>query len=57
LFDAPTIGAHLDHLAAGQAADGGWTFNWFVWSVPAEMEWRGHVTVEALRILQLNGRL
>jgi len=57
LFDSQTIGAHLDHLAGGQAADGGWTFNWFVWSMPAEIEWRGYVTVDALRVLKLNERL
>jgi hypothetical protein len=57
LFDAPTIDAHLEHLAAGQADDGGWTFNWFVWSSAAQAEWRGCATVEALRVLKLNGRL
>jgi hypothetical protein len=57
LFDDATIGAHLDHLAAGQRGDGGWTFNWQAWSPAAERDWRGFLTVEALRILRANGRL
>lgn len=56
LFDEETIAAHLDHLAGGQREDGGWTFNWPVWSPLAELEWRGSVTVDALRVLRANGR-
>jgi hypothetical protein len=57
LFDEPTIKAHLDRLAAGQADDGGWTFNWPAWSPVAASEWRGSRTVDALRTLRANGRL
>ena len=57
LFDEATIKAHLDHLAAGQLEDGGWTFNWLAWSPAAELEWRGSLTVDALRLLRANGRL
>jgi hypothetical protein len=57
LFDDTTITAHLDHLAASQRADGGWTFNWFQWSPAAAADWRGVVTVEALSLLRENGRL
>ena len=57
LFDEATIEAHLDHLAASQAADGGWTFNWPAWSQVAASEWRGSRTVTALRILRANGRV
>jgi hypothetical protein len=57
LFDAATIEAHLDHLAASQAEDGGWTFNWLAWSPVAASEWRGSRTVDALRVLRANGRL
>ena len=57
LFDEATIEAHLDHLAGGQAEDGGWTFNWLAWSPVAATEWRGSLTVDALRILRANGRL
>jgi hypothetical protein len=57
LFDEATIKAHLDHLATAQREDGGWTFNWQAWSPAAERDWRGSVTVDALRILRANGRL
>jgi hypothetical protein len=57
LFDAATIEAHLDHLAAAQRHDGGWTFTWPAWSPVAEAEWRGSVTVDALVTLRANGRL
>jgi hypothetical protein len=56
LFDKPVIEAHLDHLAHGQDHDGGWTFNWPAWSPAAEREWRGFLTVDALRVLRANGR-
>jgi hypothetical protein len=56
LFDQPTIDAHLDHLARTQQADGGWTFNWPSWSPAAEADWRGFLTVDALRILRANDR-
>jgi hypothetical protein len=57
LFDDATIDAHLERLARGQEADGGWTFNWFAWSPVAASEWRGSRTVDALRTLRDNGRL
>jgi len=56
LFDAQTIAAHLEHLAGAQQADGGWTFNWLAWSPVAAAEWRGVMTVEALRLLRRNQR-
>jgi hypothetical protein len=56
LFDEPTINAHLDHLAGAQHDDGGWTFNWPSWSPAAEADWRGFLTVDALRILRAHGR-
>ena len=56
LFDVRTIEAHLDHLAAAQRDDGGWTFNWPAWSPAAESDWRGFLTVDALRVLRANGR-
>jgi hypothetical protein len=55
LFDEATIKAHLDHLAQAQLDDGGWTFNWMAWSPAAEREWRGFLTVNALRTLRANG--
>ena len=57
LFDEATIKAHLDHLAHAQLDDGGWTFNWLAWSPAAERDWRGYLTVDALRLLRANGRL
>jgi len=57
LFDDKTIDGHLDHLAAGQQQDGGWTFNWFQWSPAAATDWRGFMTVEALSALRTNGRM
>jgi hypothetical protein len=56
LFDDATIAAHLDHLANAQRDDGGWTFNWPAWSPAAEADWRGFLTVDALRILRANGQ-
>jgi len=57
LFDDTTIEGHLDHLAAGQREDGGWMFNWPSWSPVAAADWRGFLTVDALRLLRANGRL
>jgi hypothetical protein len=57
LFDGATIEAHLDRLADAQREDGGWTFNWLAWSPAAEADWRGALTVDALRVLRANGRL
>jgi hypothetical protein len=57
LFDDATIKTHLDHLAQAQRDDGGWTFNWLAWSPAAERDWRGFLTVDALRALRANGYL
>jgi hypothetical protein len=57
LFDPDLVGAHLDHLAAAQRDDGGWMFDWPSWSPAAEADWRGFMTVDALRVLRANGRL
>jgi hypothetical protein len=57
LFDDATVNAHLGHLAQGQLEDGGWTFNWPAWSPAAERDWRGFLTVDALRLLRANNRL
>ena len=56
LFSEAVIEAHLDHLAGAQGDDGGWTFNWPSWSPAAEADWRGFLTVDALRVLRANGR-
>jgi hypothetical protein len=56
LFEPKVIEAGLDHLAAAQLDDGSWTVNWMAWSPAAALEWRGHATVEALRLLRAHGR-
>jgi len=56
LFDDVTIEAHLNHLAGAQLDDGGWMFNWPAWSPAAKADWRGFLTVDALRVLRANGR-
>lgn len=56
LFDQAVVDAHLDHLIADQRDDGGWMFTFQVWSPVTEQAWRGHLTVEALRVLRANGR-
>jgi hypothetical protein len=57
LFADDAIDAHLDALVAAQRADGGWTFNWPVWTPVVEPEWRGAITVEMLLRLRAYGRL
>jgi hypothetical protein len=57
LFDDATIAAHLDHLAAAQRDDGGWTVNFPAWSPASGADWRGVATVDALHTLQEHGRL
>ena len=57
IFDQQTIDAHLDALEARQQEDGGWRFNWLAWAPAAEAEWRGYVTLGALKVLRANGRL
>lgn len=55
LFDEAAVKAALDHLAQAQLGDGGWTFSWPAWSPAAERDWRGFLTVDALRLLRANG--
>jgi hypothetical protein len=57
LFTAEELETDLDALAAGQDPDGGWRFPWPAWSEGATQEWRGVVTLHALRVLRANGRL
>jgi len=57
LFDQQDIERNLDALAADQKADGGWMFGWDQWNPAATLEWRGVVTILALRILRANGRI
>lgn len=57
LFDDATVRHRLDELQAGQQADGGWMFAWPALNDTVLWEWRGAVTVLALRTLRAYGRL
>jgi hypothetical protein len=57
LFTEAQITAHLDHLTQNQQPDGGWPIRWDPPSAAALLEWRGIVTLGALRTLHANGRL
>jgi hypothetical protein len=57
LFTDAQIGAHLDRLQKNQQADGGWPITWEPPSPAAAAEWRGIVTLGALRTLTSYGRL
>lgn len=54
MFDPADVDRHLEALAAGQQSDGGWTFGWDQWNPAATLEWRGVVTLLALRVLGAN---
>ena len=56
LFADNVIEAHLDHLAAAQAEDGGWPINWPSWTPAAGLEWRGWMTIDALMTLRAYNR-
>lgn len=56
LFSDSVIDAHLDALAGRQQPDGGWTISWPPLSPLVELEWRGFVTVDALKVLRAYGR-
>jgi hypothetical protein len=57
LFSTAQIEAHLDDLAAQQAADGGWPIQWTPPGEAAVWEWRARKTVQALSVLQAYGRI
>lgn len=46
----------LDHLAAGQEADGGWPVTWRQWAPGTALEGRPLVTLRALQTLRAHGR-
>ncbi|HJZ45954.1 MAG TPA: hypothetical protein VKE41_02270, partial [Roseiflexaceae bacterium] len=57
LFSDDVIAAHLDALAARQQPDGGWPITWPPVSPADELEYRGIVTLGALRTLRAYGQL
>ena len=54
LFTTEVIAADLERLAGLQQRDGGWPVDFASYSPAAALEWRGHMTVRALSILQRN---
>ena len=57
LFDGARIDAHLDRLAAAQLPDGGWPVTWEPPSEASRLDWRGIVTLQAVRTLRSYGRI
>jgi hypothetical protein len=57
LFSEEVLSAHLDRLQRDQQPDGGWPITWEPPSEAARLEWRGVVTLDALRTLVSYGRL
>ncbi|MEV5498801.1 hypothetical protein AB0M50_25710 [Nonomuraea fuscirosea] len=57
LFEPDVIAADLVRLAGEQQDDGGWTVDYARFSPAGSLEWRGAVTVGAVRILRENGLL
>lgn len=57
LFEDEVIEAHLDLLEREQQADGGWPIRWEPPGEAALLEWRGVVTLQALRTLASYGRI
>jgi hypothetical protein len=55
LFDDATIQTHLDALAQKQQQDGGWPISWPAVTPACELEYRGIVTVNALKTLRAYG--
>ena len=56
-IDADAVAGDLDRLAGLQQSDGGWIVDFTSYSPAAALEWRGYATVNALTLLQRNGRL
>lgn len=52
IFSDETIDLHLHALAARQQPDGGWPINWQALGPGAELEWRGWMTLQAVRTLK-----
>jgi hypothetical protein len=57
LFTDTQIDGHLDRLLKSQRDDGGWPVTWEPPSQAATLEWRGVVTLQALRTLTAYGRI
>jgi hypothetical protein len=57
LFTDGQLNGHLDRLLKSQLDDGGWPVSWEPPSQAALLEWRGIVTLQALRTLTSYGRI
>ena len=56
LFAPEAIERDLDGLSGEQQPDGGWPYDAATFSPASAIEWRGHVTVRAISVLQRNSR-
>lgn len=54
LLAPDVVAADLARLADQQQPDGGWPLEWNAYSPAAELEWRGHLTVNAIDLLRAN---
>lgn len=57
MFTDAQIKGHLDQLERDQESDGGWPISWDPPSEASALEWRGIITLEALRTLSSYGRI
>ncbi len=57
LFTGDQIEAELERIEEGQQPDGGWMFDFGVWSPGQLAECRGLVTLQALATLGAHGRV
>jgi len=55
LYDDQVIADHLGALATRQQADGCWSLIWPAVSPADELEYKGIMTIEALKILKAYG--
>ena len=54
-LSSAAVAADVERLAAAQQDDGGWPLEFQSYSPAAALEWRGHLTVNALSLLKRNG--
>lgn len=57
LFTQSQVDAELDAIERGQQPDGGWAFDFLAWCPGQALDWRGGVTLGAVRTLRLHGRI